>query len=182
MGHTTRVLREPGGTALGEKVRSLLLESKADTSIAPEAELLMFAASRAQLISETVLPLLKDGVTVIMDRFIDSTMAYQGYGRGMDKEFIRDLNQFATGGLLPIRTFLLDLPVEEAHARLKKNTAGPDRMEAAGTSFFECVRHGFLDIAQSTPRIHVLDATFPAADMHDFVLTVLRNSPAFSSL
>jgi dTMP kinase len=156
-GFKCEVLREPGGTGLGEQIRKVLLDAKKDTNIHAEAELLLFAASRAQLVRDKVKPLLEADCFVIMDRFIDSTVAYQGDGRGLDKDFIHKLNEFATGGLTPGMTFLLDLPAETARAR-RDNNGEPDRMEAEADAFFARVRAGFLALAKTNARTYVLDA------------------------
>jgi len=162
-GYRCVVLREPGGTSLGEKIRSLLL-AKSDDKMHAEAELLLFAASRAQIVRERIRPLLDAGTIVIMDRFIDSTVAYQGFGRELDLDFIHKLNAYATGGLLPGRTILLEIDVAEARARRKGQEA--DRMEAEADTFLSKVVDGFtaqarvhksrIRVAVATSQEHVL--------------------------
>ncbi|MSQ05800.1 MAG: dTMP kinase [Dehalococcoidia bacterium] len=156
--------REPGGTTLGESVRRWL-KSHRDT--APMAELLLFSAARAQLVQHVIRPALSDGVAVICDRFTASTVAYQGWGRGLDLAWIDKLNQAATGGLAPDLTILLDLPPEAALARRARSGDGPDdsradRFEAAPLEFHRKVRQGYLGLAASSPRRWlVLDAASP---------------------
>lgn len=147
-GKSVIVVREPGGTTLGEKIRALLLENKSGMGI--ETELLLFAASRSELIRQVVLPALENNQMVIMDRFFDSTTAYQGYGRGVDIDMIERINDFATGNLKPEITFLMVLNPEEMLYRkeLKEGKSGQlDRMEAAGLEFFNKVSDGYLAIA-----------------------------------
>ena len=163
MGKAVLCTREPGGTPLGEEVRELVMKNRAE-NIADETELLLFSASRAQLLRERIWPALEEGQVVLCDRFADSTTAYQGYARGMDLAFIRQLNQFALGNRWPDLTILLDLTVEESFARLdnvlKTTAADSDRFEIEGRRFHEAVRNGFLQIAKENPRRFV---TFSAA-------------------
>ncbi|MCQ2403101.1 MAG: dTMP kinase [Lentisphaeria bacterium] len=163
MGKAVLCTREPGGTPLGEEVRELVMKNRAE-NIADETELLLFSASRAQLLRERIWPALEEGQVVLCDRFADSTTAYQGYARGMDLAFIRQLNQFALGNRWPDLTILLDLTVEESFARLdnvlKATAADSDRFEIEGRRFHEAVRNGFLQIAKENPRRFV---TFSAA-------------------
>lgn len=150
--------REPGGDAVGERVRDLLLHG----SPCPEAELLLFAAARAQNVQSVVRPALQTEHIVLCDRFTDSTLAYQGYGRGISLDLIARINTFATGGLVPDRTFLLDLPPATALAR--QDEAEQNRLDRETLRFHERVREGFLAIAHAEPdRILVLDASLPVA-------------------
>lgn len=151
-------IREPGGTAVSEKIRDLLLDSQNDTmNIITEA--LLYAAARSQLVDEVIRPALMEGKIVIADRYIDSTMAYQGYGRGLDQGLLAQLNQLSTGGLKPQLTLLLDLDPETG---LKRRRGDSDRMEMTGYSFQSRVRTGYLHIAEKEPdRIKVLDARKP---------------------
>ena len=163
-GAHTMVVREPGGTAAGEEIRQLVLQHRTDdTPIAPECELLLFAASRAQLVREKIAPTLKSGVHVIADRFYDSTTVYQGFGRGLDLSAIRQINDFAVGGRHPDMTILLDLDPAEGHARAMQRSQGRlDRMESESMEFFEKVRAGYLRLArEEAPRFTVLDGSLP---------------------
>ncbi len=160
------LVREPGGTALSERVRALLLDPAAE--IAPRAELLLFAAARAQLVDEAVRPALAAGRPVLADRFCDSTTAYQGAGRGLaEAEWLAGFHRFTTGGLIPDRTFVVDVPLEVAARRRGREA---DRMEAAGAAFFERVRTGYLALAEREPeRVRVLDGTRPIGALADEV-------------
>ena len=150
------LIHEPGSTALGEKLTRLLKWARR-TSISPLAELMLFNASRAQLLDEVVRPALKAGKIVICDRYTDSTVAYQGYGRGVDIETIKNVDALATGTLKPDLTVLLDISPEEGFAR--KNGQEPDRFMQADKSFHQRVRKGYLRIAAEKPqRWLVIDA------------------------
>jgi len=152
---------EPGATTLGSSLRALLLED-ADRPV-PVAEALLMAADRAQHVASVIEPALERGSDVVSDRYASSTLAYQGYGRGLDLLVLGDLMALATGGLRPDLTVLLDLPVGDAAAR---RTGSPDRMEAEHEEFFERVRQGYLDMAANDPsRWVVIDATAPLADV-----------------
>jgi dTMP kinase len=151
--------REPGGTAVGEAVRALLLDPAQPLS--PEAEMLLFAAARAQLVREVVRPALDRGQVVLSDRSVYASLAYQGFGRGLDVEVVRRVNEVATAGLLPDLVVLLDLPVEEG---LRRDAGGPgaeaapDRIEGEGVEFHRRVREGFLRLSREDARIRVVPA------------------------
>ncbi len=146
--------RDPGGTPVGEAIRRLLLESTAP--VAPEAEVALFFADRAQNLAEVIRPALRRGAVVIGDRFTDSTIAYQGYGRGVPLPRLLRIDEAVTGGFRPDRTVLLDLPAATGCARL----AEADRIEREAVRFHERVREGFLDLAREAPeRIVRIDAT-----------------------
>jgi dTMP kinase len=152
------VLREPGGVELSERIRSLV----ADPSIAvdPRAEALLYAAARAQLVAERLTPLLESGATVLLDRFVDSSLAYQGGGRELGVEEIRALNAFGTGRLKPDRTLLLRIAPEDGLARIAGREA--DRLEQAGGEFFSRVAQTYDELAAAEPeRFVVLDAAQP---------------------
>ena len=155
--------REPGGCALGRQIRPLLLD--ASQKVSGRAELFLFLADRAQHVADTIRPALERGQWVICDRYADSTIAYQGYGRGMDPEELQKLNDYATGGLWPDITFLLDLPAEVGLGRaLARNgreglTQSEGRFEAEALAFHQRIREGFLARAARWPqRFRVLDA------------------------
>jgi dTMP kinase len=163
-GRRVLVVREPGGTALGEAVRDLLLRPPGDgPALTAESELLLFAASRAQLVRERIAPALDDGIHVIADRFLDSTTVYQGFGRGLDLIAVSRINSLAVGSCVPETTFLLDLDAAAGHARALDRSGGkPDRIEAQPVEFFEKVRAGYLQIArEERSRVTVLDAAAP---------------------
>ncbi len=173
LGQDVRVTREPGGDAVAETVRRLLLERE----MAPRAELLLFLAARAQNVDRVIRPHLAAGGTVLCDRFIDSSIAYQGYARGLGRDTVFHLNAFAIDGLLPDLTILLDLPPEIGLSRQMDR----NRMEAESLEFHVRVREGFLREAENNPaRFCVLDATQEAAALHASIrervstLTALR--------
>lgn len=150
------VTREPGGTAAGNAIRKVFLES--GLRIDPLTEAFLVNASRAQLVSEEIGPALEANRLVLCDRYTDSTLAYQGYGRGMDLDGLRNLCRAATGGLSPDLTFLVDIDVQTSRSRVTTRANAVDRVEAADLDFHERVRAGFLALAQLEPdRIIVLD-------------------------
>jgi len=156
-GYTVVTSREPGGTPIGERVRSILL-SREETGLLPLSELLLFMVSRAQHTHEVILPALAKGNTVITSRYRLSSLAYQGYGRGLDLELIRMLNDDATKGRKADITFLIDVPVEVALAR---RSEAADRIEQEGIEFYERVRRGYLELAVGDPGVVVIDGTAP---------------------
>lgn len=144
------LLREPGGTKIGEEIREMLLDVK-NKELTSESELLLYLAARSQIINEVIRPALEEGKVVLCDRFSDSTLAYQGYGRGIDAGFIKHANEFVCGGLVPDKTILFYIPEEEQKKRLDRRKA-KDRIEEAGKDFALRVAHGFLEIAQEEPK------------------------------
>lgn len=155
--HVVHFLREPGGTEISERIREILLDRK-NQEMTDAAEILLFSASRAQLVAQVILPALARGEVVVCDRYCDSTTAYQGYGRGLNLDDVRSINQIATRGRMPDATFFMDIPIEEIERR--KTIAGLtfDRMESAGREFYERVREGYHRLAAQEPeRWLVLD-------------------------
>lgn len=174
LGHEVVLTREPGGTAISDEIRSLILDP-AHTEMADFAEVLLYAASRAQHVQEKIKPSLKSGKIIVCDRFVEASVAYQGYGLGIDIERIKAINQFATGGLIPDRTYLLDLSVAEGRERLQART-GLDRIEQKGAAYHERVRQGFLEIAKEHPqRIRVIDAKRPVNEMAEEIFADFSN-------
>ncbi|HUH65494.1 MAG TPA: dTMP kinase [Syntrophales bacterium] len=166
---------EPGGTSLGRRIRALLLRKPAKESavMSSEAELLLFCAARAQHVRELILPSLKEGKVVLCDRFSDATIAYQGFGRGLDIDAIKRLDVFSTGGLMPDLTLLFDLPVEtglkRAMARIAGNRGVPaeDRFEREALEFHRNVREGYLSLAGNEPeRFRIIDASKDIDSVH----------------
>src|SRR5947207_11799962 len=141
------ITREPGGSAIGESIRELLQFAPQSAGMKPETELLLFEASRAQLVREVIKPALDRGECVIADRFFDSTTIYQGVARKLDKKVVRQLNAFAVGDCIPDITFLLDVDLQTAHARMK-GPRRPDRMEQEADEFYEKVRDGYHELAK----------------------------------
>jgi dTMP kinase len=171
--------REPGGTDTGEKIRQILLSPHA--RLAPSAELLLFLAARAQQVREVIMPALENGKWVICDRFSDATIAYQGYGRGIDIETIRRINDVATEGIKPDLTFLLDLDAETGIKRAlasKKEFAGSrtgDRMENEASEFHERVERGYRELAGREPgRIKVIPVTGSIEDVHRTIVSLVE--------
>jgi dTMP kinase len=157
-GRELLVLREPGGVELSERIRELVKDP--ELSVDPRAEALLYAAARAQLVSEQLVPLLESGQWVLLDRFVDSSLAYQGAGRGLGVEAIRSLNELATGGLRPDRTLLLRIDPAEGRARI--GGRDPDRLEREPPEFFEAVAGAYDELAAADPeRIAVIDAAQP---------------------
>jgi len=158
-GATVLETREPGGTEISEKIRAILLDPS-HSAMVPQTELLLYAASRAQHVEEVIRPALARGEIVLSDRFFDATTAYQGYGRGVDYVDILRLNEFATGGLKPQLTFILDIPLEVLRERLSQRSAHADRLESLDWAFYERVRDGYRAIADRYPtRVVAVDAS-----------------------
>jgi dTMP kinase len=160
LGYSVVLTREPGGTPVGERIRHLLKFSKSNGRMVPEAELMLFSASRAQLVREVILPSLSQKKIVLCDRFADSTTVYQGVARKLDPKFIQTLNQFITAQTKPNLTFVLDLDVTKGLSRAQKKTKLRDRMEAQRRSFYQAVRRGFHQLARREPRrVKLIDAS-----------------------
>lgn len=167
-GFEAGLVREPGGTAISEAVRKILLDRKR-LELADRTEALLMTASRAQLTREYILPKLETGHWVIADRFTDSTLAYQGAGRHLDLDWLIELNRFATYGVEPCLTFLLDVLPEECQRRQKRKN---DRIEGEGLEFQRKVREGYLKIAERfQDRIIILDGYQTIADLHNQVIS-----------
>lgn len=179
LGRKVMALREPGGTMLGEAVRPILLNS-GEEPIDPWAELFMYEACRAQLVKNVIMPaLLNEGAVVICDRFIDSTVAYQGYGRGLDFEDIAGMNFLATGGLVPDLTILLDVDPEaglkRASARIDSAIgAREDRFEKEALAFHRKVRQGFLELACVYPRFALVDGEREIPSIHKEICGIIN--------
>ena len=164
-GKTVCRTHEPGGTELGVEIRHLLLHRKGE--VAPRAEALLYAADRAHHVATKIRPALERGEVVVSDRYMDSSIAYQGSGRHLGFDQIRELSMFAADGLLPDLTVLLDLDAGAAQARRNKTGEAPDRLEREKIEFFETVRQAFLDLAKTEPqRWLVVDASQAVEDMH----------------
>ena len=164
-GLSTEILREPGSTVIGEKIRDILLNS--DEDLSSETELLLMFSARAQLIKEKIINSSYD--FILFDRFFDASSAYQGYGRGLSLKLINNLIEF-TKCPIPDITFLLDISVDEGFKRKTNDTK--DRIESSGNTFFENVRQGYLDLSKNNNRIKVLDAQKPINDLHQEIITI----------
>jgi dTMP kinase len=160
LGLRVELLREPGGVALSEQIRKLVKDP--GSTVSPRAEALLYAAARAQLVHERVAPLLEAGAWVLLDRFVDSSLAYQGAGRGLGIERVRSINLFATGGLTPDRTLLLRVSPGTGRARQGVRDTEPDRLEQEGEHFFEAIAAAYDQLAAAeSARIRVIDAEQP---------------------
>ncbi len=173
------LIREPGGTAISEKIRELLLNKK-HFEMHSETELLLFYSSRAQLIREVIRPKLEEGVFVLSDRFHDSSTAYQGYGRGLDLNFIGNLNGFVIGDTLPDITFFIDVSLDEIEKRKKLNAKIElDRIESSNRRFYEKVRKGYLELSEKEERFKLIDGNREVHEIFDDILTILQKHPKF---
>ena len=171
-GFEVSVFREPGGTEISEQIREILLDAKLD--IDPVTELLLFSAARSQLVAEKVVPLQKAGIIVILDRFYDSTTAYQGYGRNsVSLKHIRELNEVASHSKEPDLTFYMKISLEEAQKRTEKQQK--DRMELSGDEFYKNVIKGFDALSLSEKRFVTLDATVPQQKIHSQIWEHVSN-------
>jgi dTMP kinase len=159
------VVREPGGTPLGEAIRELVL-ARTDLDVGPESELLLMLAARAALVRTVVNPALAAGKVVLADRFALSTMAYQAFGRGLDPDEVRPALAIATGGVRPDLYVVLDLPLDESAARRRAGAARTDRFEREGESFRRRVREAYLVLARNEPAVEVLDARGTPEEVH----------------
>ncbi len=172
-GHDVVLTFEPGGTVIGSRIREILLLPE-HREMSAVTELLLYNAARAQHLAEKIVPALKEGKIIITDRFSDSTVAYQCYGRGIDKSLIMSLDRLATGGLLPELTILFDLDVAKGLSR-NKGANKTDRLEMEDIAFHRKVREGYLEIAKADPgRISVVDASLPEAEVHARVWEIVK--------
>jgi dTMP kinase len=180
-GHRVQLLREPGGVELSERIRALVKDPA--LRVGARAEALLYAAARAQLVDELLEPLLERGVTVLLDRYVDSSLTYQGAARGLGVQQVRAINSFATGALAADRTLLLRIDPAAGRARQARRDERPDRLEQEDAEFFACIAAAYDELAAAEPqRIRVLDASFtPAtvlADALDALGDLLGPAPA----
>ena len=160
-------LREPGGTTISEKIRDILLDKK-NLKMTQISELLLFSASRAQLVSEVIKPALLLNHTVICDRYVDSTTVYQGYGRGLNLAAVKNINRVATTDVMPKKTFFIDITVHEMYERRRSGNLDVDRMEMSSEEFYTRVRNGYLELAKEEPdRFIVIDGKQPIEIIHE---------------
>lgn len=171
------LVREPGGTPSGEVIRHLLQHAPEGAALTPESELLLFAASRAQLVREVIFPALSAGRTVISDRFFDSTTVYQGVARKIPPDVTARINAFAVGVCVPDMTFLLDLDRATALARMGDRNQNPDRIERESEDFFKAVRSGYLELAaREKRRIRILDGSQPPGEIAQQIQSLLAGA------
>ncbi len=172
-GAKIELIREPGGTSISEKIRDILLDRNND-KMKIETELLLFSASRAQLVRERIIPLLEDDYYVISDRFHDSSIAYQGYGRGIDIHKVREIQDFAISGAEPDLTFFIDIPVEEVNNRKKKfKPESWDRIEVSFDDFYERVRKGYIELSGKSDRFIILNGLQSIEQIHSQVVKAI---------
>jgi len=165
-----QVLREPGGTEISEKIRTMLLD-KENSKMLMEAEFLLFSASRAQLVREKIRPYLDEGIYVISDRFHDSSTAYQGYGRRISIEVILNIHKLAIGNTIPDITFFIDIPVEIAEQRRQEKLSEQlDRIENSNMDFYSRVRKGYFELAKNENRFRILDGIDNVENIHEKII------------
>ena len=171
-GEQVELLREPGGTALSEQIREILLNPN-NEKMDPSTESILLSACRAQLTREIIIPALERGNVVICDRYADSTLAYQGYGRGINLEWLEKLNAFATAGLKPDITLLVDLPVDEAFNRMQSKSF--DRIEMEGIEFLDKVRRGYLELTDRfSKRYFMIDGMETIEEMSKKIINKIE--------
>jgi dTMP kinase len=175
-GYEVVVTREPGGTAIGEEIRHILMHSADNSNMMPETELLLFAASRAQLVREVILPAVAAGKIVLCDRFMDSTTVYQGVARNIQSEPVHLINTFAVGNMVPDVTVVIDLDAEVGLSRIRHRANDlPDRMEQENIQFYQKVRTGYLMLAKAMPeRFIVVDGELPKDELEEKIWRELR--------
>lgn len=176
LGREVVVTREPGGSRIGEEIRHLLIRADGSEQMCPETELLLFAASRAQLVREVLVPSLHAGKVVLCDRFLDSTTVYQGAARSLAPDPVDQINKFAVGNVLPDLTIVLDVPAEVSIQRVKHRASDlPDRIERENIDFYRVVREGYLLLAKSMPgRFQVIDGTKPSGTIEKDVWKAVK--------
>ena len=172
-GKKVLLIREPGGTEISEKIRDILLDKK-NYKMVTESEILLFSASRAQLVREKIRPFLDEGYYVISDRFHDSTTAYQGYGRGISLESVLHINRVSIENTIPDITFFIDIPVSVSVNRKNlKHNIELDRIEISQDHFYDKVRSGYLQIAQQEKRFRVINGTLDISEIHNIIKSEL---------
>jgi dTMP kinase len=172
-GITFTLTREPGGTEVGEAIRNVV-QDQPELSVPPETELMLYLAARAAFVKEVALPVLERGELLIADRFSLSTLAYQGFGRGLDLEEVRRMDRFASGGVAPDVYVVLDLPAEEGRARQKAAGMKKDRLEISGRGFLEVVVRGYRELAGIEENVRLVDARGTPVEVQTRVREVLR--------
>jgi dTMP kinase len=166
-GKKVKIIREPGGTQISEKIRDILLDKK-NSEMSIETELILFSGSRSQLVNQIILPALKENVYVISDRFHDSSIAYQSFGRKIQLEFVEELQRFVIGKAVPDITFFLDIPIEEVIRRKSKvKQVELDRIELSKMDFYERVRKGYKYLAEKEKRFRTVSGQLSILEIHD---------------
>ncbi len=171
-GENVIVIREPGGTELGEKVRSILLD--VNSTIEPVAEVFLFSAARAQLVREVIRPALSQGDIVICDRYVDSTTSYQGYGREISLESIHAINRLAIEDVSPDLNFFIDISIDEIERRQRAAGISADRMERAGRDFFERARKGYYELSRTEKRLKIIQGERSPEDIFSEIWSLIQ--------
>lgn len=180
LNHKVLSVREPGGTEIGEQIRNIIVHNSDGDEMCAETELLLFAAARAQLVRETIVPALMDGFVVLSDRFMDSSTVYQGIGRNLGSDPVSMVNRFAVGNVMPELTLVYDVPPTISKRRIRQRASDvPDRMERENIEFYKKIRQGYLVLAQSMPdRIVVIDGTQTEAEIERQTWKVVKKAIA----
>lgn len=175
-GKQVKIIREPGGTVISEKVRDILLDKK-NSEMSVETELILFAGSRSQLVQEVIIPALEKNIYVISDRFHDSSIAYQAFGRKIDLDFVTGLQKFVIGKAVPDLTFFIDVPIDEMVRRMSKvKKVELDRIESAKIDFYERVRNGYLHLVEREKRFSRIDGTMSIEEIHKTIVTEIKKA------
>ncbi|MCX6174263.1 MAG: dTMP kinase [Ignavibacteriales bacterium] len=173
-GSKVKIIREPGGTPISEKIRDILLDKK-NSEMSIETELILFSASRSQLVNQVILPALKENYYVISDRFHDSSIAYQAFGRRINLGFVEELQQFVIGKAVPDLTFFLDISIDEVIKRKSKvSQIELDRIELSKMDFYKRVRNGYLYIAEKEKRFKIINGELPIEQIHKIILDEVK--------
>jgi dTMP kinase len=176
LGYRVITTREPGGTPIAEKIREILTDPDHDEMV-NECELLLYCAARAQHVREKIIPAVENGTVVLCDRFQEATFAYQGFGRSINMDHLTMLNSYATGGIQPDLTFIIDITVEKSFSRLEKMNKSKDRLEMNGKEFFTKIRNGYLELALKNPkRVVVIDGDRDIEIIEKQVLEIIEQS------
>lgn len=171
---SVKIIREPGGVKISEKIRDVLLDNK-NVEMFDETELLLFSASRSQLVREKIIPFLNSGNIVISDRFHDSSIAYQGFGRGINTDFVIQLQKFAIGDAVPDLTFFIDIPIEEVLKRKSKvSVSALDRIEVSKNDFYEKVRHGYKYLVENEERFIQINGLSTIEEIHKNIIEEIK--------
>ena len=169
-----KIIREPGGTPISEKIRDILLDKK-NSEMSIETELILFSGSRSQLVNQVILPALKDNFYVISDRFHDSSIAYQSFGRNISLEFVEELQRFVIGKAVPDITFFLDIPIDEVIKRKSKvKQVELDRIELSKMDFYEQVRKGYLYLSEKEKRFRTISGQLSILEIHDIIINEIK--------
>jgi len=173
-GSKVKIIREPGGTPISEKIRDILLDKK-NSEMSIETELILFSASRSQLVNQVIIPALKENYYVISDRFHDSSVAYQAFGRKINLEFVEELQQFVIGKAVPDITFFLDISIDEVIKRKSKvKQMELDRIELSKIDFYRRVRNGYLYIAKKEKRFKMINGELPIEQIHKIIVDEVK--------